>query len=77
LNAQVNNLRNENMQLKSFLMAHRDCPVTQAQGLSGLQQMQQLNTISNFGSGNGPYDMAMAQRQAQLMNQQGMERRPS
>ena len=54
LSAQVNSLREEIMALKSILIQHKDCPVSQAQGLDNyFQQQQQYNNHTN------PYGMAM------------------
>lgn len=58
LSAQVNAMREEIVQLKSILLQHKDCPVSQAQGLSNyFQQQQEYNNHTN------PYGMAMNNQQ--------------
>lgn len=47
-------MRDEIVQLKSILLQHKECPVTQAQGLGPyFQQQQEYNNHAN------PYGMAM------------------
>ncbi|EPE05003.1 bzip transcription factor [Ophiostoma piceae UAMH 11346] len=41
LASQITQLREEIVNLKTMLLAHKDCPVTQQQGLNGLAYMQQ------------------------------------
>ena len=54
LSAQVAQMREEIVHLKSILIQHKECPVSQAQGLSGyFQQQQEFNNHAN------PYGMAM------------------
>ena len=58
LSAQVTQLREEVVNLKTLLLAHKDCPVSQAQGIGGMV----MNGIANdFGHGHhsNPYGMAM------------------
>ena len=51
-------MREEIVQLKSILLQHKDCPVSQAQGLSNyFQQQQEYNNHTN------PYGMAMNNQQ--------------
>jgi ATF/CREB family transcription factor len=47
LSQQITSLREEVVNLKTILMAHKDCPVSQSQGLSGMG-MQQF--IEGYGS---------------------------
>ena len=54
LSAQVAQLREEIVGLKTILLQHKDCPVSQGQGLGHyLQQQQEYNPHAN------PYGMAM------------------
>lgn len=79
LNQTVSQLRDELVNLKTLLLAHKDCPVSHSQGLSngGIQQ------IVEGGYGNphmNPYGMAAAmnnQHQQQMMATQGFQRRES
>lgn len=41
LSAQVNQLREEVVNLKTLLLAHKDCPITQQQGLHSAFMQQQ------------------------------------
>ena len=41
LASQITQLREEIVNLKTMLLAHKDCPVTQQQGLNGLAYIQQ------------------------------------
>jgi ATF/CREB family transcription factor len=71
LTAQISSLREEVVNLKTLLLAHKDCPVTQQQGLQGayLQQaMEPFNPQIN------PYGMAGIPNQP-VMAGQGMQRR--
>lgn len=73
LSAQVTQLREEIVNLKTLLLAHKDCPVSQAQGISGLA----MNSIAgDFSHHANPYGMAMQNGQ-QVMASQGMQRRYS
>jgi ATF/CREB family transcription factor len=70
LTSQVTNLREEIVSLKTLLLAHKDCPVSRAQGLSGLA----MNSIAgDFNHHSNPYGMTM--NGAQMMAGQGMQRR--
>ncbi|KZF19043.1 hypothetical protein L228DRAFT_52997 [Xylona heveae TC161] len=71
LSAQVTQLREEIVNLKTLLLAHKDCPVSQAQGLSGLA-MNSL--VGDFNPHANPYGMAMANG-GQMMAGPGMQRR--
>lgn len=69
LSAQINQLREEVVNLKTLLLAHKDCPITQQQGLHGSfmpqQSMEQYNPQMN------PYGMG-ASLPNQPMNGQPM-----
>jgi ATF/CREB family transcription factor len=71
LTAQISSLREEVVNLKTLLLAHKDCPVTQQQGLQGAfmqQAMEPFNPQVN------PYGMAGMPNQP-IMAGQGMQRR--
>lgn len=78
LNAQLTTLREEIVNLKTILMAHKECPITQQQGGPAMHQM-----IESYGHGSqmNPYGMAVMnaqQQQAQqMMAGQNMQRRYS
>ncbi|KAL8910800.1 MAG: hypothetical protein Q9171_003936 [Xanthocarpia ochracea] len=65
LSAQVNQLRDEIVQLKQILLQHKDCPVSQGQGLS--QYFQQQQEYQNHAN---PYGMAMSNGQPMMSVQQ-------
>lgn len=72
LTAQISQLREEVVNLKTLLLAHKDCPVTQQQGLHGAfmqQAMEPFNPQMN------PYGMAAAIPNQQIMAGQGAQRR--
>ena len=56
LSAQVTQLREEIVNLKTLLLAHKDCPVSQAQGMTGMG----MNNMPDFNHHANPYGMAMA-----------------
>ncbi len=58
LTAQISQLREEVVNLKTLLLAHKDCPVTQQQGLQGAFHMQQAPI--DFSQQMNPYGMAAA-----------------
>ncbi|KAI9800673.1 MAG: hypothetical protein M1825_003995 [Sarcosagium campestre] len=69
LSAQVTQLREEVVNLKTLLLAHKDCPVSQAQGLTSMG----MNGMgADYGHHANPYGMAMANSQVM---QAGMQRR--
>jgi ATF/CREB family transcription factor len=75
LNAQLSSLRDEVVNLKTLLLAHKDCPVSAQQGLAGLG-MHQL--MEGYQGQMNPYGMAAAmgaQQQQQVMAGQQMGRR--
>lgn len=53
LTAQVHGLREEIVGLKSLLLAHKDCPAGQHQGLGTYFQQQEYNSHQN------PYGMGI------------------
>jgi ATF/CREB family transcription factor len=71
LTAQISQLREEVVNLKTLLLAHKDCPVTQQQGLhSAFMQgaMEPFNPQMN------PYGMAAPMPNQQIMAGQGQRR---
>lgn len=72
LTAQIGQLREEVVNLKTLLLAHKDCPVTQQQGLhSGYMQppMEPFNPSLN------PYGMAPPMPAQAVMAGQAINRR--
>lgn len=72
LTAQITQLREEVVNLKTLLLAHKDCPVTQQQGLHGAfmqQSMEPFNPQMN------PYGMGAPMSQQPVMAGQGGQRR--
>lgn len=65
LSAQVNQLRDEIMQLKGLLVAHKDCPIAQAQGIGHYFQQQ-----ADYQNQANPYGMAVANGQSMMVGQQ-------
>ena len=54
LTAQIHNLRDEVVALKTLLLQHKDCPISQTQGLHQyFQQQEQFNPHAN------PYGMGL------------------
>ncbi|EME46046.1 hypothetical protein DOTSEDRAFT_70140 [Dothistroma septosporum NZE10] len=76
LAATVTQLREEIVGLKTLLLAHKDCPVSQAQGISGMAMQQIAGDAHGFAN---PYGMAMGQggpgMQQSQMAQAQMQRR--
>lgn len=71
LTAQISQLREEVVNLKTLLLAHKDCPVTQQQGLHGAfmqQAMEPFNPQMN------PYGMAAPIPQPVMAGQVGQRR---
>jgi ATF/CREB family transcription factor len=56
LNSQLGSLREEVMNLKTLLLAHKDCPITQQQGLNG---MALANLLGDPNQHAHPYGMGM------------------
>lgn len=74
LTQQISQLREEVVNLKTLLLAHKDCPVTQQQGLHGAfmqQAMESYNPQIN------PYGMAAPIPNQPVMAGQGVARRYS
>ncbi|PFH57789.1 hypothetical protein XA68_14577 [Ophiocordyceps unilateralis] len=73
LTAQITQLREEVVNLKTLLLAHKDCPVTQQQGIHGafMSQMEPYNAQIN------PYGMAGPMPNQQVMAGQSVQRRYS
>lgn len=65
LSAQVNQMRDEIVQLKQILLQHKDCPISQGQGLG--QYFQQQQEYQNHAN---PYGMAMGNGQSMMAVQQ-------
>lgn len=55
LSSQINQLREEIVNLKTLLLAHKDCPITQQQGLHGTYLQQ---SIEPFNPQMNPYGLA-------------------
>ncbi|KAG6040672.1 hypothetical protein E4U41_007451 [Claviceps citrina] len=73
LTAQITQLREEVVNLKTLLLAHKDCPVTQQQGLHGPFMSQ---VVEPYNAQMNPYGMAGAMpSQQQVMAGQGVQRR--
>jgi len=73
LTAQITQLREEVVNLKTLLLAHKDCPVTQQQGLHGAFMS---GVVEPFNAQMNPYGMAGPMpNQQQVMAGQGVQRR--
>ena len=78
LAATVTQLREEIVGLKTLLLAHKDCPVSQAQGISGMAMQQIAGDTQHYAN---PYGMAMgaggpaSMQQQNQMAQASMQRR--
>lgn len=72
LAATVTQLREEIVGLKTLLLAHKDCPVSQAQGISGMAMQNIAGEPQQFGN---PYGMGMQGMQQHGMQQANMQRR--
>lgn len=57
LNTQISQLREEVVNLKTLLLAHKDCPVTQQQGLNN-PFMHQQAAMDSYAAQMNPYNMA-------------------
>ncbi|KAL8651459.1 MAG: hypothetical protein Q9210_003236 [Variospora velana] len=66
LSAQVNQMRDEIVQLKQILLQHKDCPVSQGQGLNQYFQQQQQEYQNHA----NPYGMALGSGQSMMAVQQ-------
>ncbi|KAI4591460.1 hypothetical protein KJ359_001012 [Pestalotiopsis sp. 9143b] len=74
LTAQISQLREEVVNLKTLLLAHKDCPVTQQQGLHGAFMQQAMET---YNPQMNPYGMAAPPMGAQQPVMAGQPRRYS
>jgi ATF/CREB family transcription factor len=72
LTAQITQLREEVVSLKTLLLAHKDCPVSQQQGLHGAFMSQ---VVEPFNSQMNPYGMAGPMQGQAVMAGQGVQRR--
>ncbi|KAI0012599.1 Aft1 HRA domain-containing protein [Xylariaceae sp. FL0662B] len=72
LTAQISQLREEVVNLKTLLLAHKDCPVTQQQGLHGAFMQQAMET---YNPQINPYGMAAPISNQPVMAGQGVQRR--
>ncbi|GFP56107.1 transcription factor atf1 [Trichoderma asperellum] len=72
LTQQITQLREEVVNLKTLLLAHKDCPVTQQQGLHGAFMSQ---VVEPFNPQMNPYGMAAPIPAQQAMVGQGVQRR--
>ncbi|KAI1344835.1 Aft1 HRA domain-containing protein [Xylariaceae sp. FL0016] len=72
LTAQISQLREEVVNLKTLLLAHKDCPVTQQQGLHGAFMQQAMDT---YNPQMNPYGMAAPIPNQPVMAGQGVQRR--
>jgi ATF/CREB family transcription factor len=78
LSAQIAQLREEVVNLKTLLLAHKDCPVTQQQGLQGMGMQHLMESGYAGGPPMGPGQMnpyGMAMNNQQVMAGPGMQRR--
>lgn len=73
LTAQITQLREEVVSLKTLLLAHKDCPVTQQQGLHGAFMSQVAEPYTNAQM--NPYGMAVPMGGQPVMAGQGHQRR--
>ncbi|KAJ2968707.1 hypothetical protein NUW58_g10162 [Xylaria curta] len=72
LTAQISALREEVVNLKTLLLAHKDCPVTQQQGLHGAYMQQ---AMESYNPQINPYGMAAPIPNQPVMAGQGVQRR--
>lgn len=72
LTAQITQLREEVVNLKTLLLAHKDCPVTQQQGMHGAYMNQ---VVEPFNAQMNPYGMAAPMPNQQVMAGQPIQRR--
>lgn len=75
LAATVTQLREEIVGLKTLLLAHKDCPVSQAQGISGLAMQQIAGDAQHYANPYGMGGPGMGQMQQNQMQQQAQMRR--
>ncbi|KAI1270574.1 Aft1 HRA domain-containing protein [Xylariaceae sp. FL1019] len=72
LTAQISQLREEVVNLKTLLLAHKDCPVTQQQGIHGAYMQQ---AMESYNPSINPYGMAAPIPNQPVMAGQGVQRR--
>ncbi|KAI0205934.1 Aft1 HRA domain-containing protein [Astrocystis sublimbata] len=73
LTAQISALREEVVNLKTLLLAHKDCPVSQQQGIHGAYMQ---SAMESYNPQINPYGMAAPMpNQQQVMAGQGVQRR--
>ncbi|KAI0451690.1 Aft1 HRA domain-containing protein [Xylaria acuta] len=72
LTAQISALREEVVNLKTLLLAHKDCPVTQQQGLHGAYMQ---SAMESYNPQINPYGMAAPIPNQPVMAGQGVQRR--
>jgi len=72
LTAQISQLREEVVNLKTLLLAHKDCPVTQQQGLHGAFMQQAMDS---YNPQMNPYGMGAPIQNQSVMAGQGVQRR--
>ncbi|KAF7540387.1 hypothetical protein G7Z17_g12214 [Cylindrodendrum hubeiense] len=72
LTAQITQLREEVVNLKTLLLAHKDCPVTQQQGLHSAFMSQ---VVEPFNPQMNPYGMGAPMSNQPVMAGQGVQRR--
>ncbi|KAJ1326390.1 ATF/CREB family transcription factor [Microdochium nivale] len=72
LTAQISQLREEVVNLKTLLLAHKDCPVTQQQGLHGAFMQQAMDS---YNPQMNPYGMGAPLPNQPVMAGQGVQRR--
>ncbi|KAH7109392.1 hypothetical protein B0J13DRAFT_462916 [Dactylonectria estremocensis] len=72
LTSQINQLREETVKLKTLLLAHKDCPVTQPQGLHSTFMSQ---VVEPFNSQMDPYGVGAPMPNQPVMAGQGVQRR--
>ncbi|KAH8820904.1 bZIP transcription factor [Xylogone sp. PMI_703] len=72
LQVQLSQLREEVVNLKTLLLAHKDCPVTQQQGLQGMSMHQ---VMDGYAGPINPYGMAQPMQNQQVIAGHGMQSR--
>jgi len=67
LSATVTQLREEIVNLKTLLLAHKDCPVSSQQGLQGNAMVAFVNGVNGSGMEQAPYGMGMPPPNGMMM----------
>lgn len=70
LSGQIQSLRDEVVNLKTLLLAHKDCPIAQQQGLQG---MMQDHVMGGYAGQINPYGIAAMNNQQLMANQQAQQ----